>query len=330
MHAYNVAILGATGAVGLEIIKILEETHFPIHYLKCLASSKSVGKPIHFNHQTIFVEEATAYSFENIDLVFGAVNKTLSTYFAPFIQKSQAIYIDNSSAFRNDFDVPLVIPEINGEDCFTHQGIIANPNCSTIIACTACYPIHQLFTLQSLIVTTFQAVSGAGILGMNELMDQMNAKEGNQTSVFDYPILHNIIPQIGSILENGFSDEEMKMLNESRRIFHDPNLQVTCTCVRVPVLRTHSLSISCKTKKKFDLLQLHHQILHNPSLQLLDCPMPLNTTNQDLVTIGRIRENEQGISLWCCGDQLRKGAATNAVQIAQFCHKFNLISPRLV
>lgn len=263
-----------------------------------------------------------------MDLVFGAVSCDLSSYFAPFIQQAHALYIDNSSYFRNKEDVPLVIPEINGKDCFNHQKVIANPNCSTIIALSALYPIHCCSPIQSAIVSTYQAVSGAGNKGMHELINQMNdyiQEKKSNPFVFDYPITLNVIPMIGNIKKNGFTDEEEKMQLEARKILHSPKILINCTCVRVPVLRCHSISITCITEQDISLDLVLKQYLDYPQCQLTQLPMPFNTNNQDLITVGRLRKNEQGISLWCCGDQLRIGAATNAVQIAQYCHNHHLI-----
>lgn len=327
MKKYNVAILGASGAVGKEILHQLEITHFPINHLLCLASKKSSGQTLIFNQQPLFVEEATSTSFQNIDLVFGAVTSELSAYFAPFIQEAHALYIDNSSYFRNKENIPLIIPEINALDCLNHQGIIANPNCSTIIILSALYAIHCCSPIQSLIVSTYQAVSGAGLKGIEELNVQMKDSSNPIPHVFDYPIAFNVIPFIGKQLSNGFSDEEEKLKQESRKILHLPKLLVSCTCVRVPVIRCHSMSITCTTLQDISLETIQHEFNNHP--QCLYCehtlPMPYNSSDQDIITVGRLRKNDLGISLWCCGDQLRKGAATNAVQIAHYCHEKNLI-----
>ena len=329
MKKYNVAILGASGAVGQAMIKGLEERNFPIQQLKLLASKKSAGKAITFHNQTLTIEEANETSFEGMDIVLGAVSNSLSKKFAPFIQKAKALYIDNSSAFRLDENVPLVIPEINPKDIKLHQGIIANPNCSTIIVLTAINAIHQHSPIEKMIVSTYQAVSGAGNEGMLELIEQVTNMIENkpiEPHIFAKQIAYNLIPQIGSFDESGYSDEEMKMQNEGRKILHSKNLKVNCTCVRVPVLRSHSISITLITSDKCEIDEVKEWIKNAKGCKLVDqpemniYPTPLDSSNQDLIHVGRIRQdlcNDNGIALWCCGDQIRKGAAINAIQIAE-------------
>ena len=327
MKAYNIAVLGATGAVGREMLKVLEEYRIPVNRLLPLASARSVGENISFHGQKVPVREAAAESFVGMDFVLGAVKNNMSRRFAPHIVESGAVYIDNSSAFRLDPDVPLVVPEINGGDIFQHHGIIANPNCSTIITMMAIAGIAALSPIRSMIACTYQAVSGAGQQGLHELEMQMRALVRGDTPVphvFPAQIALNVIPHIGDDTENGYTDEEMKMQNEGRRILHLPELKVNCTCVRVPVMRSHSISVTLHTSRRISVQEAQDAIRAYPGCRLIeDCqkrnyPTPLDTGGQDLVWVGRVREDlteENGLTLWCCGDQIRKGAASNAVQI---------------
>ena len=327
MKKYNVAILGATGAVGQEMLKVLEEYDIPVGKLLPLASAKSAGGTVRFKGEDVKIEEAREESFEGMDFVLGAVKNPMSRRFAPAIVKSGAVYIDNSSAFRMDPDVPLVVPEINGEDAFSNKGIIANPNCSSIITLMAVAALAKLSPIKSMIACTYQAVSGAGQAGLVELESQMLAlAEGKavEPKVFPAQIAMNVIPHIGDDLDNLYTDEEMKMQNEGRRILHAPELAVTCTCVRVPVMRSHSISVTLRTERKISVDEARDAIRAFPGVRLIDdyqgrnYPTPLDTSNQDLVWVGRVREDltdANGLTLWCCGDQIRKGAAANAVQI---------------
>lgn len=327
MKKYNVAILGATGAVGQEMLKVLEEYDIPVERLLPLASAKSAGGTVSFKGEDVKIEEAREDSFAGMDFVLGAVKNPMSRRFAPAIVKSGAVYIDNSSAFRMDPEVPLVVPEINGEDAFKNKGIIANPNCSSIITLMAVGGIAKLSPIKSMVACTYQAVSGAGQAGLVELEAQMLAlAEGKkpEAKVFPTQIAMNVIPHIGDELENGYTDEEMKMQNEGRRILHLPELKVTCTCVRVPVMRSHSISVTLRTARKMSVAEANEAIRAFPGCRLIEdydgrnYPTPLDTSNQDLVWVGRVREDltdENGLTLWCCGDQIRKGAAANAVQI---------------
>ena len=327
MKKYNVAILGATGAVGQEMLKVLEEYDIPVERLLPLASAKSAGGTVSFKGEDVKIEEAREDSFAGMDFVLGAVKNPMSRRFAPAIVKSGAVYIDNSSAFRMDPEVPLVVPEINGEDAFKNKGIIANPNCSSIITLMAVGGIAKLSPIKSMVACTYQAVSGAGQAGLVELEAQMLAlAEGKkpEAKVFPTQIAMNVIPHIGDKLENGYTDEEMKMQNEGRRILHLPELKVTCTCVRVPVMRSHSISVTLRTARKVSVAEANEAIRAFPGCRLIEdydgrnYPTPLDTSNQDLVWVGRVREDltdENGLTLWCCGDQIRKGAAANAVQI---------------
>ena len=327
MKKYNVAILGATGAVGQEMLKVLEEYDIPVGKLLPLASAKSAGGTVRFKGEDVKIEEAREESFEGMDFVLGAVKNPMSRRFAPAIVKSGAVYIDNSSAFRMDPEVPLVVPEINGEDAFKNKGIIANPNCSSIITLMAVAALAKLSPIKSMIACTYQAVSGAGQAGLVELESQMLAlAEGKavEPKVFPAQIAMNVIPHIGDELDNLYTDEEMKMQNEGRRILHAPELAVTCTCVRVPVMRSHSISVTLRTERKISVDEARDAIRAFSGVRLIDdyqgrnYPTPLDTSNQDLVWVGRVREDltdANGLTLWCCGDQIRKGAAANAVQI---------------
>ena len=293
MKKYVVAILGATGAVGQEMRKVLEEYDVPISELRLLASARSAGTKVPFKGQEVIIQEATDDSFTGCDFVLGAVEGDMSRRFAPAIKASGAVYIDNSSAFRLDPDVPLVVPEINGADAFDNHGIIANPNCCTIIALMAVAGIAKLSPIQNMVVCTYQAVSGAGQAGLAELEAQMKALaagEKPEVKTFATQIALNVIPFIDAPYGNDYTKEEMKMQNEGRRIMHSPDLKVNCTCVRVPV---EDYEGRCY-------------------------PTPLDTSDQDQVWVGRIRDDltdDKGLTLWCCGDQIRKGAASNAVQI---------------
>ena len=329
MKTYNVAILGATGAVGREMLKGLEERNFPVNELRLLASARSVGKKIEFRGTQIEVAEATENAFEGMDIVLGAASNELAKQMAPAIKAAGAVFIDNSSAFRMDPSVPLVVPEINPEDAMKHNGIVSNPNCSTIITLVAVNAINKLSPIKSMIASTYQAVSGAGVGGIYELEAQEKAIVGGgdiETETFPYQIARNLIPQIGGFGDNLYTSEEMKMQNEGRKILHLPNLNVTCTCVRVPIIRSHSISVVVSTEDKLSVEAVKAAVANAKGCKLTDepeakvYPMPLDTSDQDLVFVGRIREDltaDNGITLFCCGDQVRKGAATNAVQIAE-------------
>lgn len=321
----KVGILGATGAVGRQMIECLEERKIECEELRLLASSRSAGKTMQFNGQDIVIQEAKEGAFDGLDYVLGAVEAEHSKVMAPFIQKAGAVYIDNSSAFRMDPDIPLVVPEINGDDALNHHGIIANPNCSTIITMMAVAPIHKLSPIRTLIASTYQAVSGAGVNGMRELTEEVDAiREGKepQPSVFPAVIAYNCIPWIGSDTGNGVTTEEAKMGNEGRKILHNPDMKVTCTCVRVPVYRSHSISVSLACEKPVSIEEAENALRAANGVKLVEegYPMPLDTSNQDIVFAGRIRKDEalDGLDVWCCGDQIRKGAATNAVQIIEY------------
>ena len=327
MKSCRIGILGATGAVGQEMRKILEEYRLPVTELRLLASARSAGARLPFAGRELPVQETSAAAFAGLDYVLGAVEAEQSRRWAPAIRRSGAVYIDNSSAFRLEPGVPLVVPEINGADAYTHSGIIANPNCSTVISLMAAAPIHRLSPIESMTVSTYQAVSGAGQAGQWELEEQLRAIAAGEEPVrrvFPAQIALNVIPFIGAETENGYTDEEMKLQNEGRRILHQPQLRVSCTCVRVPVLRSHSISLCLRTREPVPLEAARAAIRAFPGLRLAedlagrDYPTPLDCAEGDTVWVGRLRRDlcdERGIALWCCGDQLRKGAAANAVQI---------------
>ena len=325
----NVAILGATGAVGREMMKILAERSFPVEELRLLASPRSAGQKLLWQGRKLTVQPAEDSAFEGMDIVLGAAENDIAKRFAPAIVKAGAVFVDNSSAFRMDSNVPLVIPEINPEDVRRHKGIIANPNCTTIVSLVAINALNQDSPIQSIIASSYQAVSGAGAGGPRELMEEVELlREGKPVhpQVFQYQIAYNVIPQIGGEAYEGYTSEEMKMQNEGRKIMHLPNLQVSCTCVRVPVVRSHSVSLVVRTREKISVQRARELIAAAPGCRLVDdlsnrqYPMPLDTSDQDTVFVGRIREDltcDNGLNIWCCGDQVRKGAATTAVQIAQ-------------
>ena len=329
MKQYKVGILGATGSVGREMMKILLERNFPVSELHLFASERSAGKVVAWNGRPIQIELAAEDAFEGLDIVLGAASNEVAKQFAPAIVKAGAVFIDNSSAFRLREDVPLVVPEVNPEDAKKHRGIIANPNCSTVIAVTAVNALKQLSPIVSMVASTYQAVSGAGAAGPVELSEEVNALvkgERAEPKVFPYQIAFNLIPQIGSEQEAGYTSEEMKLQYEGRKILHLPEMKVSCTCVRVPVVRSHSISLNIHFAQRPSIYEARRAIQFAPGCRLVDdlaekqYPMPLDTSDQDLVFVGRLRPDltdPNGICLWCCGDQIRKGAATNAIQIAE-------------
>ena len=329
MKQYTVAILGATGAVGQEMMKVLAERDFPVGNLIPLASSRSAGKKLMFKGEEITIQEACDEAFQGVDIVLGAAENDIAKKFAPAIVAAGAVFVDNSSAFRLDPKVPLIVPEVNPQDAAWHNGIISNPNCSTIITVTAVNALNAIAPIRTMTASTYQAVSGAGAGGPIELMNEIEALGKGETyepKVFSHQIAYNLIPQIGGEQFEGYTSEEMKLQNEGRKIMHLPELKVTCTCVRVPVVRSHSISVSLHFDTPVTVQQVREAIAKAPGCKLVDdlskkiYPMPLETSDQDLVFVGRIRPDltdDCGISLWCCGDQVRKGAATNAVQIAE-------------
>ncbi|MDP0488831.1 MAG: aspartate-semialdehyde dehydrogenase [Fusobacterium sp. JB021] len=331
MKKYNVGILGATGAVGQEMIKLLEERNFPIENIRFFASSRSAGKEINFKGVKYFIEEAKKGIFKNIDILLGASPNDLAKELIPSAIEEGCIVVDNSSAFRLDDNVPLVVPEVNPEAAKDHKGLIANPNCATIIGLVAINKLNSFNKIKKIIVSTYQAVSGAGAGGITELDEQVAAISQNKEvnpKVFSHQIAYNLIPQIGGFNDMGYSSEEMKFQNEGKKILGNEDLKVNCTCVRVPVYRSHSESITIEFENEMDIKKAEEILKNSPGVKFIptekdgNLPMPLDTSDQDLVFVGRLRydmsrEDKKGLSLWCCGDQIRKGAATNAIQIAE-------------
>ena len=326
-----VAILGATGVVGTQMLECLEERDFPVEKLVPLASARSVGKTVRFRGEDVPVQLACADAFEGVDIVLGAAGDETAKELLPEAAKRGAVCVDNSHAFRLDEDVPLVVPEINAADIENHpRNIIANPNCATIIGLVPTFPLHQAAGLKRLIVSTYQAASGAGLPGLTELERESRVLaeggEVGETNPFAYQLAYNLIPQIGGFKDEAYTSEELKMQNEGRKILHLPEMKVSCTCARVPVIRSHSVSVVLRTKEKISVERAKELIANAPGCKLVDdlknkvYPMPLDTSDQDIVYVGRIREDltdERGLNLWCCGDQVRKGAATNTIQIAE-------------
>ncbi|MBQ9007502.1 MAG: aspartate-semialdehyde dehydrogenase [Atopobiaceae bacterium] len=328
-----VGILGATGVVGQQMLQCLEERDFPVSRLVPLASARSVGKTVTFCGEQVPVAEAKPDAFEGIDILLGAAGDAQAKELLPEAVKRGAVCVDNSHAFRMDADVPLVIPEINAEDVKWHQGIISNPNCATIIGLVPLWPLHQAFGLKRIIASTYQAASGAGKPGLDELQREMAAigagEEVGETKPFAYQLAANLIPQISSFKDDDYTDEELKMGREGRKIMHLPNLRVNCTCVRVPIMRSHSESITAEFEKPITPEEARTILEAAPGVKVVDdpanlrYPMPLETSDQDLIFVGRIRRDTSApdgvnsLTFFCCGDQIRKGAATNAVQIAE-------------
>ncbi|MHB9094456.1 MAG: aspartate-semialdehyde dehydrogenase [Eubacteriales bacterium] len=334
MKRFNVAVVGATGAVGQELLKILLERDFPVADLKLLATERSAGKKIEFKGKEYTVEPTTAEAFAGIDIALFA-GGSASKDFAREAAKRGAVVVDNSSAFRMDPDVPLVVPEVNPEDVKLHKGIIANPNCSTIIMVVALKPIHDAATIKRVVVSTYQAVSGAGKEAIDELAAQVkDLSEGKAVSpeVFPYQIAFNLIPHIDVFSDMDYTKEEWKMVNETKKIMHDDSMEITATTVRVPVFRSHSEAVNIETERKISAGQARKLLAEAPgvivqdSIEKKEYPMPLFTSDKDEVFIGRIREDNSianGLNLWVVADQLRKGAATNAVQIAELVVKYD-------
>ncbi len=322
----KIGIMGATGAVGRQMITCLEEQQIPVEELRLFASARSAGMKLPFAGGEVTVEVLDEARFAGLDVMFGAVSNALAKQYAPALQAAGVLFIDNSSAFRLEKEVPLVVPEINGEDAKHNNGIIANPNCSTIIAMMAVAPIHRVSPIKRRVAATYQAVSGAGNGGITELaqeVEQLRQGQPVSPSVFPAQIAYNCIPFIGSLKENGYTTEEMKMENEGRKILHAPELKVSCTCVRVPVYRSHSVSVSLECERPVGLDEAEAALSSYPGVVYMkeDYPMPLMTSDQDLVYAGRLRRDgvfDGGLALWCCGDQIRKGAAANAVGILQY------------
>ncbi|MFV4939673.1 aspartate-semialdehyde dehydrogenase, partial [Lactobacillus delbrueckii subsp. lactis] len=322
----KIGILGATGAVGRQMLECIEERQLPVEELRVFASERSKGKKLPFAGQELTLEVVSQERLNGLDYVLGAVSNSLSKEYRPLVEKSGAVYIDNSSAFRQEDGVPLVVPEINGQDALDHHGVIANPNCSTAITLMALAPIAKLSPIKAINACTYQAVSGAGMGGISELKDEVTALtkgESVEAKVFPAQIAFNVIADIGSPLENGYTTEEMKMQNEGRKILHLPDLLVTCTCVRVPVYRSHSIAVTVVTEEPVSVEAAENAIAaFDGDLLVTDyTPTPLENSDKDIVQVGRLRRdltNPNGLTLWCTGDQIRKGAATNAVQIMEY------------
>ncbi len=330
-NGYNVAVAGATGAVGVEMIKTLEKRNFPVKNLKLLASARSAGKTLKFKGEDVTVEEMTEASFRGVDIALFSAGGDISRAFRPAVVSAGAVMIDNSSAFRMDKDVPLVVPEVNPEDIKWNKGVIANPNCTTAIMLVAVAPLHRAKKLRRLVAATYQAASGAGAKGMAELVLQTRQVLDNQPiapQAFVHRIAFNLIPHIDSFQENGYTKEELKMVNESRKMLHLPELKVSCTCVRIPALRAHSEALNLEFEEEITPEEAREILRRSPGVQLADdpqnkvYPMPVDATEKYDVLVGRIRQDisrddKRGLDLFVSGDQLLKGAALNAVQIAE-------------
>ncbi|NEO99644.1 MAG: aspartate-semialdehyde dehydrogenase [Symploca sp. SIO2E9] len=325
----SVAILGATGAVGTELLKLLQSRNFPLSRLKLLASSRSAGRQVSFGGENLTVEALSEQAFDNVDLVLASAGGATSKVWAPKAVAKGAVVIDNSSAFRLDSKVPLVIPEVNPDTAVSHQGIIANPNCTTILMAMAVWPLHQVQPVQRIVAATYQSASGAGMRAMEEVKIQARAilqDEVPPTEIFPYPLAFNLFPHNSPLNEQGYCQEEMKMVNETRKIFGTPQLRVSATCIRVPVLRAHSEAINLEFAEPMPVTTAREVIANAPGVTLVEdwqanyFPMPMDASGCDQVLVGRIRQDLShpcGLELWLSGDQIRKGAALNAVQIAE-------------
>jgi aspartate-semialdehyde dehydrogenase len=329
MSARHVAVVGATGAVGVEILRVLERRNFPVASLRLLASKRSIGKVLDFKGKPHKVEELTADSFKGIDIAFFSAGAARSREFVPAARAAGAVSIDNSSAFRMDPKVPLVVPEVNAQDLRRHSGLIANPNCTAAILAVAVWPIHQAVGIRRIVVSTYQAASGAGAAGMRELEDQMHEyAEGREItrSAFPHQIAFNVFSHNTKMAENGYNEEENKVVEETRKMFHAPDLPILPTCIRVPVLRAHAESVSLELEAPMSPEEARELLRRSPGIKIVDdpaanhFPMPLEASGDLDVHVGRIRRdltNPNGLALFVAGDQLLKGAAWNAVQIAE-------------
>lgn len=325
----HVAIVGASGAVGVEMIRTLERRNFPVGSLRLLASKRSAGKSLNFREETLTIEELTLSSFEGVDIALFSAGGGISKEWGPEAVKAGAVVVDNSSAFRLDASVPLVVPEINAQDALSHQGIIANPNCTTAITLMALYPLHQAFGVERVFASTYQAVSGTGAQAIVELENQVRQlSQGEDVSpeVYPHQIAFNVLPHVDSFLAEGYTREEMKLENEGRKIMHHPSFRASVTCVRVPVYRAHSIAISAEFQQPVDLQRAQDILSRAPGLDVVDdpqqnqYPLPLRASGRDHCQVGRLRVDcalDNGLCFWVAGDQLLKGAALNAVQIAE-------------
>ncbi|NES21962.1 MAG: aspartate-semialdehyde dehydrogenase [Symploca sp. SIO3E6] len=338
----NVAILGATGAVGTELRDLLQSRNFPIANLKLLASPRSAGRTLSFQGEELLVEAVSENAFNNVDLVLASAGGSTSKAWAATAVEKGAVVIDNSSAFRLEPQVPLVIPEVNPEAAATHQGIIANPNCTTILMAMAVWPLHQLQPVQRIVAATYQSASGAGARAMEEVKIQAQAilqGEDPPTESFPYPLAFNLFPHNSPLNEQGYCEEEMKMVNETRKIFRAPQLRISATCVRVPVLRAHSEAINLEFNEPMLVAKAKELLANAPGVRLVEdwqanyFPMPIDASGRDEVLVGRIRQDlshPSSLELWLSGDQIRKGAALNAVQIAELLVAKNWLKPPAV
>jgi aspartate-semialdehyde dehydrogenase len=337
MKGYHIAVVGATGAAGTELLRVLERRNFPVASLRPIGSKRSVGKSVRFREEPIPVQELGDRSFDKIDIAFFSAGGDVSRNYVPMACRSDAIAIDKSSAFRMDPHVPLVIPEINAADVRQNRGVIANPNCTTTVMLMALYPLHRVFGVRRVFATSFQAVSGSGARGIEELKRQVADAEQDKklfsgpgsappATVYPHPIAFNLLPQVDAFLESGYTKEEAKMQDEAQKIMHLPELRISATCVRVPVYRAHSVAVSAEFERVISVEQAREVLAKAPGLELVDepqsnrYPMPLGVAGKDNCQVGRVRLDcafENGLSFWVSGDQLLKGAALNAVQIAE-------------
>lgn len=338
-NSLRVAILGATGAVGTELLQLLAERQFPLSELKLLASERSAGKTLMFKGESLTIEAVNEKAFAGVDLVLASAGGSTSKAWAKTIVEAGAVMVDNSSAFRMDPSVPLVVPEINPEAAKNHQGIIANPNCTTILLGVAIYPLHQIQPIKRVVVATYQSASGAGARAMEEVKVHSQAilnGDAPVPEILPYTLAFNLFPHNSPLQDNGYCEEEMKMVNETRKIFNDPQIRVTATCVRVPVLRAHSEAVNLEFDTPFPVEKARKAIAQAAGVKLLEdwqtnyFPMPIDATGKDEVLVGRIRQDissSNALELWLCGDQIRKGAALNAIQIAELLVAKNWLKP---
>jgi len=336
-QSYRVAILGATGAVGAELLELLHCRSFPISNLKLLASERSAGTTLPFGGEMLPVEAVSGRSFDNVDLVLASAGGSTSKLWAPQAVAAGAVVIDNSSAFRMDATVPLVVPEVNPQAAAAHRGIIANPNCTTILMAVAVWPLHKVKPVQRIVVATYQSASGAGARAMEEMKAQARAilqGETPKTDIFPYPLAFNLFPHNTPINDLGYCEEEMKMVNETRKIFGTDEIKITATCVRVPVLRAHSEAINLEFAEPFSAIEAREILKQASGVKVVEdwqanyFPMPAEASGKDEVLVGRIRQDIShpcGLEMWLSGDQIRKGAALNAVQIAELLAQKDLL-----
>ena len=335
MKGYHIAVVGATGAVGQELLRVLERRNFPVASLRAISSARSAGKSVRFRDEPVSVQQLNEDSFEKIDVAFFSAGGEISRKYVAIACQADAIVIDNSSVFRLDDHVPLVIPEINAEDAQRHRGLIANPNCTTAVTLMALFPLHRAFGVRRIFAASYQAVSGSGTRAIDELTQQTKSasafaaatsNKGIPATVFPHPIAFNLLPHVDSFLETGYTKEEMKMQNEARKIMHLPQFCASVTCVRVPVYRAHSVAVSAEFERTVSVERAREVLAKAPGLELVDepqknrYPMPLSVAGKDNCQVGRVRMDcafENGLSFWVSGDQLLKGAALNAVQIAE-------------